>query len=41
MDAFDAQHADERATLLALHALGSFAAAGRACSATLRCCRAA
>jgi DNA-binding transcriptional LysR family regulator len=30
MDAFDAQHADERATLLALHALGSFAAAGRA-----------
>mgnify|MGYP003703398955 CR=1 FL=1 len=30
MDAFDSQHADERATLLALHALGSFAAAGRA-----------
>ena len=30
MDVFDPQHADEQATLLALHALGSFAAAGRA-----------
>lgn len=29
MDVFDPQHADEQATLLALHALGSFAAAGR------------